>query len=73
MGTEKMKLNITGMHCGACATLIQMSLSELEGMKSVFVDYDGKFADLELDPTKVNKDQIFKKVEEVGYKASVAQ
>ena len=68
---EKIKLNITGMHCGACATLIQMSLSELEGVTSAFVDYNAKKADLEIDPAKVSKDQIFKKIEEVGYKAEL--
>ncbi len=70
METEKIKLDIVGMHCGACATLIQMSISELPGVKSVFVDYDAKQAELEVDSTKVNKDAILKKVEEVGYQAS---
>ena len=60
------------MHCGACAPLIQMSLSELEGVKSVFVDYDKKIALLEVDPSKVKTEDIFKKVEEVGYKAVIA-
>ena len=60
------------MHCGACATLIQMSLSELDGVKSVFVDYDKKQAELEMDPAKTTKEQIFKKIEEVGYKAKMA-
>lgn len=68
-----MNLNITGMHCGACATLIQMSLSGLDGVKSAFVDYNKKKAELEIDPVKVNKDQIFKSIEEVGYKASVSE
>ncbi len=68
-----MNLNITGMHCGACATLIQMSLSGLDGVKSAFVDYDKKQAELEIDPAKVNKDQIFKSIEEVGYKASISE
>lgn len=70
---EKMKLDITGMHCGACATLIQMSVSELEGVKSAFVDYNAKKAELEIDPAKVKKEDIFKKIEEVGYKAAVAE
>ena len=72
METEKIKLNITGMHCGACATLIQMSISEVEGVKSAFVDYDKKTAELEVDPTKVKKEDIFKKIEEVGYKAEIS-
>jgi Cu+-exporting ATPase len=73
MEIEKIKLDIVGMHCGACATLIQMSVSELEGVKSAFVDYDKKNAELEIDPAKVKKEDIFKKIEEVGYKANLVQ
>ena len=69
---EKMKLNIEGMHCGACATLIQMSLSELDGVSNAFVDYDKKTAEFDVDSSKVSQDQIFKKIEEVGYKAALA-
>ncbi len=69
---EKLKLDIVGMHCGACATLIQMNVSGIDGVKSAFVDYNTNKAELEFDPGKANKDQIFKAIEEVGYKASIA-
>jgi copper chaperone CopZ len=68
---QKIKLDITGMHCGACATLIQMSLSEIDGVKSAFVDYDAKKADVEYDEGKVKPKDMFKKIEEVGYKAVI--
>lgn len=67
---EKIELHIEGMHCGACATGIQMLTSQMDGVKSVFVDYDDKKGVFEFDTTKVNKDQIIKAIEELGYKAS---
>jgi len=66
---EKLEMNIEGMHCGACATGIQMITSQLDGVKSVFVDYNGKKGVWEIDPTKVNKEQIQKAIAELGYKA----
>lgn len=67
---EKIELNITGMHCGACATGIQMLVSQIDGVGSVFVDYEGKTGSFEFDPAKVTKEQIIKGIEELGYKAA---
>ena len=63
-------MKIEGMHCGACATGIQMLTSTLDGVKSVFVDYNGKKGTWEIDPAKVNKEQIQKTIAELGYTAS---
>jgi copper chaperone len=67
---EKLHLEIEGMHCGGCATGIQMVTSNLDGVSSSFVDLDGKFADIEMDPEKVDKAKIVSAIEELGYKAS---
>ena len=66
---EKLHLDIEGMHCGACATGIQMITSGLDGVSSSFVDYEKKFVDLEMDPEKVDKQKIVESIEELGYKA----
>lgn len=66
---EKLHLDIEGMHCGACATGIQMVTSGLDGVSSSFVDYEKKFVDLEMDPGKVDKQKIVEAIEELGYKA----
>ncbi len=63
-------MTIEGMHCGACATGIQMLTSQLDGVKSVFVDYNGKKGIWEIDPEKVNKEQIQKAIAELGYSTS---
>ena len=67
---EKIILNIEGMHCGACATGIQMLVSQMEGVKSIFVDYEGKKGEVEFDPAKVTKEKIVASIAELGYKAS---
>jgi len=67
---EKIHLDIGGMHCGACATGIQMLVSTMDGVKSAFVDYEKKFGDVEFDPAKVNKDQIISSIKELGYTAA---
>ena len=62
-------MTIEGMHCGACATGIQMLTSTLDGVKSVFVDYNGKKGTWEIDPAQVTKEQIQKSITELGYRA----
>ena len=66
---EKVDLKIEGMHCGACATGIQMLVSQMDGVKSVFVDYDGKKGTVEFDAAKVSKDKIVEEIASLGYKA----
>ncbi len=63
-------MTIEGMHCGACATGIQMLTSTLDGVQSVFVDYNSKKGVWEIDPAKVTKEQIQKSIVELGYKAN---
>ena len=68
MAIIKKKYNVDGMHCGACATGIQMYLSNTDGVKSVSVDYNTKKAEVEYDDSKINDEGIAKNVEELGYK-----
>lgn len=67
---EKMELHIEGMHCGSCATGIQMLVSTMDGAGEVFVDYDGKKGTFEFDSSKLSKEAIIKSIAELGYKAS---
>ncbi len=68
---EKIELKIEGMHCGACATGIQMLTSQMDGVQSAFVDYQGKKGSFEFDPAKTSKEQIIKTIAELGYQATV--
>ncbi len=67
---EKIELKIDGMHCGACATGIQMLVSQMDGVKSIFVDYEGKKGIVEFDPAKVTKEKIIEEIATLGYHAS---
>lgn len=61
--------NIEGMHCGACATGIEMFLSNTEGVNSAKVSFEEKKAEVEYDETKASDEKIIKTVEEAGFKA----
>lgn len=65
-----LKFHVEGMHCGACATGIQMIVSQIDGVKSIFVDYDKKEGAVEFDPARTSPESIFKSIEELGYKPS---
>lgn len=67
---EKIELKIEGMHCGACATGIQMFVTQLEGVRSAFVDYEGKRGTFEFDPSKVTQEKIVAAITELGYRAA---
>ena len=67
---EKLELHIEGMHCGSCAVGIQMLTSQMDGVKSAEVSYEGKKGVFEIDPAKATKEQIIKSIAELGYAAT---
>ena len=67
---EKLELHIEGMHCGSCAVGIQMLTSQMDGVKSAEVSYEGKKGVFEFDPAKVTKEAIVKSIAELGYTAA---
>lgn len=68
MENIKIQFIVEGMHCGACATSIQMLLSMQDGVTKASVDYETKKGELEYDVDKVKLEDLFKQVEEIGYK-----
>lgn len=64
-------MNIEGMHCGGCATGIQMVTEQLDGVSSVFVDLKGKKGTWEIDSSKVDANKIIASIAELGYTATV--
>ena len=67
---EKLELHIEGMHCGSCAVGIQMLTSQMDGVKSAEVSYEGKKGVFEFDSSKVTKEQILQSIAELGYTAT---
>ncbi len=66
----KIDMQIGGMHCGACAMGIQMLVSGMDGVASVFVDYEGKKGTFEFDESKVSKEKIVSEIATLGYTAN---
>ena len=67
---EKLELHIEGMHCGSCAVGIQMLTSQMDGVKSAEVSYEGKKGVFEFDSAKTSKEAIIKSIAELGYTAT---
>ena len=69
---SKVEMNIEGMHCGGCATGIQMVTEQMDGVSSAFVDLDGKKGTFEIDESQVTTDAIIEEITKLGYSATVA-
>ena len=67
---NKIKIKIEGMHCGACATGIQMYLTNTEGVTKAQIDYNKKEGEVEYDESRITQEGVLKAVSELGYSAS---
>jgi len=61
----KKTLKIEGMHCGGCATGLEIALNT-KGMKAK-VDFNSKEATIEFDPKKKSLKEIREDIKEIGY------
>lgn len=71
--SEKMDFDIGGMTCAACATRIEKGLNSLEGVNNAFVNLALETASVEFNPSQVTSQEIVKKVEKLGYEATIKQ
>lgn len=67
----KIEMDIEGMHCGGCATGIQMVTEMLDGVSSSFVDLDAKKGTFEIEDDAVTE-KIIEEISKLGYTATVA-
>jgi Cu+-exporting ATPase len=65
-------LNTTGMHCGSCAMLIDMTVGDLDGVDSVKTDYATGATVVEYESDSVSVDDIIGAIRTAGYDAEVA-
>ena len=68
----KAELHIDGMHCDSCAALIKETLEETAGVESADVNFGGKTAVVDFDQNVVQQKTIIKKIQDLGYQATVA-
>ncbi|MGQ3685481.1 MAG: heavy metal translocating P-type ATPase [Candidatus Loosdrechtia sp.] len=69
MGEQTIKFNIAGMHCVNCATTIERRLKEVNGLKSVRVNFSTNTGIVTYDTGAISKTRIFKHIKEIGYTA----
>lgn len=70
---EKAEFDISGMTCAACSTRIEKGLNKLEGVVKANVNLALEKATVEYNPATLVKGDIIKKVEALGYGASVKE
>ena len=64
---KKIKISISGMHCGSCAGNIERSLRKVSGVKEVSVSAVTNKAFVEVDE-KTSEDEMKKAISKAGYK-----
>jgi P-type Cu+ transporter len=69
-GTDQLDLPITGMTCASCASRIERSLNELDGVRAS-VNYATERATVEYDSGSVAPERLVQAVESVGYGAAL--
>ncbi len=66
---ENMKLEIEGMHCGACVRRVTNALAEVNGVRVDSVEIGS--AKVSFDPAAIVPEQIAAAVERIGFKAHI--
>ncbi|MEM4260139.1 MAG: heavy metal translocating P-type ATPase [Candidatus Woesearchaeota archaeon] len=68
---KEVYLNITGMHCASCATLIERDLKKKEGVSNVTVNLLTNRATVQIDESKIKEQDLIEAVKSRGYGATV--
>ncbi len=63
----KQTLQIKGMHCASCASVITKKLSAIPHINSVSVNYGTEKAQLDFDDTKVSLEKMNQEIGKLGY------
>jgi len=68
----KSEFHIKGMHCESCAVDIKETLETTAGVRQADVTFNGKTANVEYDDAVVQRETLVKKIQDLGYQATVA-
>lgn len=69
-GLKQVTLNVTGMHCAACARRIETALGSLSGVKEAVVNLATERATVTFDPDRIQTEQLISAVTGLGYGAN---
>lgn len=64
---ETVILKVTGMHCSSCATNIDLTLEDLDGVKNADTNYQKSSLKVSFDPTKIGLEMIMSEIGKLGY------
>jgi P-type Cu2+ transporter len=67
-GTRELSLRIEGLHCAACAWLIESSLAQQPGVREIHVNPGSARAEARFDPEHVSVSQLLARIETLGYR-----
>ena len=68
---KKIKIDVTGMHCASCSTLIDRALNKVDGVKSANVNLTTNKATIEYDKGKTNEAALVSTIQNKGYGARI--
>jgi Cu+-exporting ATPase len=70
---KKVDLQIMGMHCASCATILTNAFSKVEGVKEANVNYATAKATVEFDENKTSEKELIETVKKKGYAAMLSE
>ncbi len=62
-------LATTGMHCGSCSMLIDMTVGDMSGVSAVKTDLATGKTEVTFDPDAVSVDELISAIRAIGYDA----
>jgi Cu+-exporting ATPase len=68
---KKINLNISGMHCASCATIIDKTLKKTNGVKEVNVNFSTSKATIGFDENLINENSLIDVIKKRGYGSSI--
>src|SRR5664279_2188117 len=64
---QTQSLNVIGMHCASCASIIKRKLEKLPGVANCEVNFGTEKAKVMFDPQKVSVPQMNQEINKLGY------
>lgn len=71
--TRNACFSVEGMTCATCTVTTKAAIKKLKGIKDVQVSLDERSAVIKYDDALTSSDEIKKKIDSVGYKATSKQ
>ena len=65
---KKINIQIKGIHCKSCKTLIETEVDVLEGVKDININYQNGECQIEFNDSKISQKKIFEVIEKLNYK-----